>query len=473
MISHKTMQTIVLKYKTDDENISLIRDYRRQYSNILHCAYNRAKEDINEKSITEKVSNLNNVPLMECFFIRSAVKEAISMVKSTDDATIIFGGKNNFIKRCQGKISQEEYRNNRLSSLYSMGESNQKGNRKFQILSDGNSILFKPNRNTHINLEITGSFKKYRQLLQKLYVLQEAKMIPITYKLDDKFIYVSFDETSVNKIREYKQIDNRVFSVDLNPNYVGWSVVDWKSSSDFKVISSGVISIKDINDKEFSLKKSKKNPNGYSSDHPKMIYLNNKRKHEVFEISKHLVNLAVHYQCSIFSMEDLKIESSDKGKGKKFNSLCNKMWNRQKMINNIQKRCNIYHIDLQKVKANYSSFVGNFLFRELRLPDMVLASIEIGRRGYEFYNQYITKTKEKKKNIVFPDTEDFAVRYVKSLEEFGICGEVKDLKEAYEFLKKSGCRYRLSIDDCIDWFSSCFSSASKVRKLYGNYSIDL
>ena len=31
---------------------------------------------------------------------------------------------------------------------------------------------------------------------------------------------------------------------------------------------------------------------------------------------------------------------------------------------------------------------------------MVLASIEIGRRGYEFFNQYISKVKEIKKNIV-------------------------------------------------------------------------
>ena len=41
------------------------------------------------------------------------------------------------------------------------------------------------------------------------------------------------------------------------------------------------------------------------------------------------------------------------------------------------------------------------------MPDMVLASIEIGRRGYEYSNQYIDKTKNKKKNIVFPDISDF------------------------------------------------------------------
>lgn len=57
------------------------------------------------------------------------------------------------------------------------------------------------------------------------------------------------------------------------------------------------------------------------------------------------------------------------------------------------------------VKPEYSSFIGNFLYRslDLNLPDMCLSSIEIGRRAYEFYSQYITCTKEIKKNIVFPD----------------------------------------------------------------------
>ena len=36
---------------------------------------------------------------------------------------------------------------------------------------------------------------------------------------------------------------------------------------------------------------------------------------------------------------------------------------------------------------------------------MVLASIELGRRGYEYYNQYITRTKEQIGNILFSDTD--------------------------------------------------------------------
>ena len=78
---------------------------------------------------------------------------------------------------------------------------------------------------------------------------------------------------------------------------------------------------------------------------------------------------------------------------------------------------------------------------------MVLASIEIGRRGYEFYNQYISKTKTIKKNIIRPNLSMFNKLYLKSLEEFKLQPIYKDLIELYYFFKKSKLKYRLSIDN--------------------------
>ena len=142
----------------------------------------------------------------------------------------------------------------------------------------------------------------------------------------------------------------------------------------------------------------------------------------------------------------MSIKSSDKELGKKFNKLVNNSWCRTIFVNNLTKRCNIHNIKLLKVKPEYSSFIGNFLYRSLNLPDMVLASIEIGRRGYEFYNQYISKIKEIKKNIVRPNLSMFNKLYLKSLEEFKLQPIYKDLIELYYFFKKSKLKYRLSID---------------------------
>ena len=271
-------------------------------------------------------------------------------------------------------------------------------------------------------------------------------------------MYLTYDETLLNQSVDYKPIKNRIFAIDLNPNYIGWSVVDWKGSSKFEVVKSGVISIKDINDIDFGLK-------GKSSESKERIYINNKRTFETYEISKLLVNIAKYYRCEVFGLEELNINSKDRDKGKHFNKLVNNLWNRNKLINNIKKRCDIYSIRVIEMKPNYSSFVGNFLFRDLKLPDMTLASIEIGRRCYEFKVQYIDK-KYKKKNIILPDVNDFNDRYIKSLEEFNIPGEIKDLVGVYNFLKNTKSRYRVSLDELNHLeFSRCFSNKSKVKKI--------
>ena len=114
-------------------------------------------------------------------------------------------------------------------------------------------------------------------------------------------------------------------------------------------------------------------------------------------------------------------------------------------MNNLNKRCNIFGIKILNVKPEYSSFIGNFLFRSLDLPDPILSSIEIGRRGYEFYNQYVTKVKEIKRNIIQPDYNKFNYLITKSLEEFGLLNEFSSLTEIYCLLKKSKRTYRLSV----------------------------
>ena len=94
---------------------------------------------------------------------------------------------------------------------------------------------------------------------------------------------------------------------------------------------------------------------------------------------------------------------------------------------------------------------------------MILASIEIGRRGYEFYNQYISKTKQIKKNIMKPDLSMFNRLYLKSLEEFKLQSTYEDLVELYYFFKKSKMMYRLSIDKFYLQFSSLFSNTSYIK----------
>ena len=452
------MITLKIKYTTTENGLNLIKEYRKQYSSVLHYAYNRRYEGDSEKETEHQLNSLNNIPLIKSYLKRCATKHATQLIK-TDERKRIFGGKKNFIDRCKEKISRDEFLVKCLSNLFIIGEANQHGNRMFVINEDLNSFTFKPTRKDIFILNICGRYKRYKCTLNKLYYLQQDKQIPITYELDNEYIYLTYEEELVEQHIEYQSVKNRIFAIDLNPNYVGWSVVDWKSSSEFDVVKSGVISIKDINDIDFNLK-------GKSSESKERIYINNKRTFETYEISKLLVNIARYYKCEVFGLEELNIKSKNTTRGKNYNKLVNNVWNRNKLVNNIKKRCNIYNIKVMLVKPNYSSFVGNFLFRDLNLPDMTLASIEIGRRCYEFKTQYIDKTKDKRKNIILPDINDFCERYNKSLEEFNIPGEIKDLTKIYYFLKNAKSRYRVSLDDLNHLkFSRCFSNNSKVKKI--------
>ncbi len=457
------MITLKIKYTTTIEGLNLIREYRKQYSSVLRYSYNRRFEGINEKDTEHLLNTLNNVPLIKSYLKRCAIKNASQLLRRDEEKQIIFGGKKNFIKRCQNKISKSEFNEKRLNKLFIIGEANQHSNRMVSINEDLVSFTFKPTFKTNVILSINGLYKRYKNILNKLFILQKDKKISITYQLDNEYIYLTYDESLLTELtNNYKAIKNRIFAIDLNPNYIGWSVTDWKNSSKFNVIKSGVISIKNINDIDFDLKNK-------SSDSKEKLYINNKRVFETYEISKLIVNIAKYYRCEVFGIEELNIKSKDNSKGKRYNKLVNNIWNKNKLVNNIKKRCDIYSIRLMESKPNYSSFVGNFLFRELNLPDMVLSSIEIGRRCYEFKSQYIDKTKDKRKNIILPDVNDFNDRYIKSLEEFNIPVEIKGLVKIYYFLKNAKSRYRVFLDELSHMeFSRCFSNKSKIKKIIIN-----
>ena len=446
------MQVLKIKYQTDDQSLHIIQDYMKQYSSAQHFVYNRIQDNKSQKDIKQQVKQLNNVNLLDSWFVQCIFYDIPKKQK------IIFGGKKNYFQRLKNNISKEQFKLKRLSPIYSIGEvvnKSVKGNRKFHIEQDLENILFKPNKLTKINLQLIG-LNKRKQILSKLYQKQERKEIKIAYKLDLEYIYIIFEETDIYNY-ETKFIKNRVLALDLNPNYIGWSIVDWKSEAEFNVIKSGVYSIKKLNDKDFNLKNK-----GYNSDSKERKYISDKRNFETIQIVKNLINKSIYYKCQLISIEDLNIKTSDKELGKRFNKLVNNSWCRNTFVNNLTKRCNIHNIKLLKVKSEYSSFIGNFLYRHLNLPDMVLASIEIGRRGYEFYNQYISKVKEIKKNIIRPNLSMFNKLYLKSLEEFKLQPIYKDLIELYNFFKKSKLKYRLSIDDFNLQFSRFTSDKSYI-----------
>lgn len=448
--------TLKLKYQIDGSTsriIEMIKNYNSIFGIIYNFMFDNQKSST--KTILDNLKTKNNI-FLDTYFRNGAIYDAKSELSKNKDKKIIFGGRSLFIKRAKDKISKEDFQHLRLRPLTVVGAAYNKGNCKFQILSSS-QILFKPNSKEHFILNLKSVGKNYSKKLEDLILFQNACQIPITYRLSENFVYISFDSSVIkdSKFKKLRKVKNRIFAIDLNPNYIGWSVVDWKSESNHSTVNSGVISLKPLNDYESSLH--------LSSEHLKRLYVANKRKYEVIHIGYELCELANHFRCEIFALEDLAIQHSDSRNGKRFNRLCNNQWCRNLLVNLISKLNEQCKIKTIKVKASYSSFLGNLVYREEKLPDMCLSSIEIGRRAYEFNHQYILKDKEIQKNIIFDKLENVKNRINKSLEEFGYLMTWSSLSELYSCLKKRNCRYRFPLEDAAKTHPDRFSRKIHIK----------
>lgn len=444
-------------YSRNNEDKEKIHSYIKNFNNVLRFTYNRICDSqdrkLSTKELTALQKNMNHV-FLDSHFKNSAIYKAREIYNRNKDKKVIFGGKKLLKQREEEKIEKGEFAQKRNLPLFSVGEAPQKGNRKFQIISE-NLILFKPSRQDHFYLTLPNLRKNYKKKILKLLELQNSKSIPITYELNDSHIFISYEEESLQN--EKFIIKDRIFAIDSNPNYLGWSVVDWKNEDDFKIVSSGVISIKKINDNDNSLKNK-----GLDSSSKERKYISNKRRFETVEIAAHLASLASHFRCELFVAENLSIEPSNKGRGKKYNRLVNNQWCRNLLFKQIEKRCKIAGINYYTVNAAYSSFVGNLAYRELNLPDMILSSIEIGRRGFEWHHQFIKKDKERKKNIIFNESEKNLNLIRKSLEELNYKNPIRSIENLYKEIKTLNLRYRVSLNENLKFFS-LKSNKSKVE----------
>ena len=294
------------------------------------------------------------------------------------------------------------------------------------------------------------------RLLNILKELQFTKTVPITYSLDTECVYIAVDNSAFEK-HVYRTIKDRVMAIDINPEFIGWSVTDW-SDAGYKIVTSGVISIQPLNNKHKEIH--------LSTNDKKNLCFNNKRKHEIIHIAKQLFMLCKHYRCETFAMEDLDMKHKDV-ESKRINRLINNLWCRNLLTHQIKKHILCSPTAFISVQPQYSSIIGNIVYRNECLPDPILASIEIGRRGFEYSTQYIYKRRQIKKTVILPDFNSVKTRIRLSLEEMGICGHVKSWTELFSAVKKSGVKYRFPLAECLS--ASHFSKFYK-RKLLVIYN---
>ncbi|MEK6832524.1 MAG: hypothetical protein AABY32_00625 [Nanoarchaeota archaeon] len=419
-----------IKYPVMNE-IDVI-EYQRQFGNVVRYDFNRFKDGLEPVEIDKLNRELNNIDLLDATIKQHARKKAESIYENNKDKTVIFGSKKNFWDIKYKKIDIEEYRENRLMPFYIDGDKLHKGNRKFRLdIIENNRILFRPNKDTEFVIQLPKLNKKNKYILYLLEELCNNNKIAFTCELTNDWISITYDE-NILKIERKHFVEDRILSIDYNPNYVGFTVCDYDKENNQIIIYKEIISIKEINDI---------NTKGLSSEDKKNIYKNNKRKYEVFQINKHLIQLCLHYQVEYLVFEKLDIESSDKGKGRRYNKLCNNMWLIGKTIENIKKLCNIYDIKYIDILPHYSSFVGQF--QNEKDFDSVAASLELGRRG-NLYSKIYKKKIMPKVDIMYPkyNKEELSTRWNghDSWCDILVANTWYDL---YQLIKNSGSSYRV------------------------------
>ena len=133
---------------------------------------------------------------------------------------------------------------------------------------------------------------------------------PVSFRIKHNKIYISYDEQVIEKNRRLNGLkQDRVLGIDLNPNFIGLSILKFNKNDNFQILLKQVFDITQL-----QIEGSK-----------------NKVKFELQQIDNKIIQLCKHFKCSKIAIEDLSFKNSGKGhtrREKNFNRLCKNKWRR-------------------------------------------------------------------------------------------------------------------------------------------------
>ena len=458
--------TIKTQYSCENKEFhKILKELRREQSCVIRWAYNRfKKEHLSQKEVQTLSKDLkyqfSNIKSIDSWFIQSAVKTAKGIYERFGEETVIFGGKFNFFQRLKNKISKEQFKNQKLSNLTSIGEAPQKGNRKFELDIEKNIVIFKPKRGVkfELKLKLKPNYKKKLELLEEH--INETP-IPYTVSLNEKEIFISFDESHLYQEEQLNLIEDRYISLDLNPNHVGVVVCEKN-----RVLKKLDFDLSGLTQPLENIRKKR-----HYRDPVLETYLNNKLNYETIQISKQIEQFIKAFCPKYLFLEDLSIKSGDTGRGRRGNKLINNLWKRNLFSLNLIKRAENLGLECYKINPKYSSYIGNLQNSSF---DPINSALEVGRRGIEALksdqtwvkNQVIKLRKGCSFDIYFPKKieikdslmnqwkKDLEKKFQDSWKE-----KFKEIKKSlkdswrklFETIKTLNLRYRVSSLSGIDY----------------------
>ena len=411
----------------------------RLFSSIVRVAFNRYQDGLAEKEVRAYCNSMFD---HNCWFIQSAIKEAAALYKLNGKKHILFGGRNNLHQYLKGLIDKTTFKYRRMFPVGIQGEKLHKGNRLFIFDLDNQRLTYKPSKERHVEIQFLPMKKKIAEELAKVQELAEQKKITISIKLSDKYVWLTYDESLIYDARYKKLQSKRVLGIDMNPNYIGLSVIEFDKNDEFNVLYKQVFDLSKLTISS-----------GKASTNSRSKYMTCKLRHETIAIAYEISKMVDVWKCKTVAIEDLSIKSKDRNKGKKFNKLCNNKWERRLFVNKLKMLANLHKFNLVEVNPAYSSQVGNIAYGDVNTPDMVAASIEIARRAYRkfdkgwFYPRF---------NIQFRDE-----RWKQTL------GTVENWNELFQKIKETGLKYRFLLRDYVQ---NAVFSKNYIQKCYSIYT---
>lgn len=404
------MQTITVPWKVESsEDSELIKSWQRAMAAMVRTGY-AAQKNITVQQI-EKIIKIRftNQPLGS-WAAHCAAMEAASWQKKVPDGSLVFGGKRNIKRRQKGLISNEEWKSLRQArALTIIGDRTRWGNRHFRLSANARTCEVKfLKQSVLLNLpEMNG---KYGKLLKSIALLTDACQISVQFSLGRNHLSITFDPMDLRKLpsgmsledlkifeqgkarkgrkrkdasahyaaRRVKHIENRpvhpewrdpvhmisnrAIGIDLNPEWIGVSVVEVNENP------QDVDSVKTLDHKLHNIRV----PLGSPGETMSQI---------MAQVARSVISMARAWNCNLIFYEDglgkLHWSKKTNKKSKNFQTL--NYWTRNKLINGLIRRCQLSGIKIKSIWGGYSSTIGNLVFN---LPDACASAAEIARRGY-------------------------------------------------------------------------------------------
>lgn len=419
-------------------NEANVLDDMRVFSSIVRVAFNRYQDGLDEKEVRAYCNARFN---HNSWFIQSAIKEAAALYKMNGKKNILFGGKNNLHQYLKGLIDKDTFKYRRMFPIGIQGQRHNKGNRLFDFDLVNQRLTYKPSKDRHVEIQFLPMKKKIANELAKVQELADHNKITVSTKLSDKYVWLTYNDELIYNARFKKLQYNRVLGIDMNPNYIGLSVIEFDKNDEFTILHKQVFDLSKLTISS-----------GKASTDSKSTYITNKLKHETIAIAHEISKLVDVWKCKTVAVEELSIKPKDHKKGKQLNKLCNNKWERRLFVTKLKMLANLYKFDLAEVNPAYSSIVGNFAYGSENTPDMVAASIEIARRAYKKFE----------KGWFYPR---FSIQF--RYEQWKqTLGSVENWKELFRKIKETGLKYRFLLRDYIQ---NAVFSKNYIQKCYSIY----